>query len=216
MSSVCRRDYHWKDFASDYDQWLDDARAIYDEELEYSPLIQAYFDLMPERMDWYDQGVFDNHRVFKDFQTSLRLRQKCFLHDFADKVEDNLDELLTYFDQLVGKHCKLLLVRVDLYYLFEHSPTIRQFDRDIKKLVNRIQNKTRCSRIRWAMLIGWSKVARAKVTTVICWLFIMVLTVIGMVIMDRKLVNYGETKLHKDMVTFIMAITVRIKNTMNH
>lgn len=60
MSSVCRKDYYWKNFASDYDQWLDDARAIYDEELEYSPLIQAYFDLMPERMDWYDQGVFDN------------------------------------------------------------------------------------------------------------------------------------------------------------
>ena len=36
MSSVCRRDYHWEDFAPDYDQWLDDARAIYDEELEYS------------------------------------------------------------------------------------------------------------------------------------------------------------------------------------
>ena len=143
MSSVCRKDYYWKDFAPDYDQWLDDARAIYDEELEYTPLIQAYFDLMPERMDWCDQDIFDNHRVFKDFQTSLRLRQKCFLHDFADKVEDNLDELLTYFDQLVGKHCKLLLVRVDLYYLFEHSPTIRQFDRDIKKLVNRIQNRDR-------------------------------------------------------------------------
>ena len=71
MSSVCRKDYYWKDFASDYEQWLDDARAIYDEELEYSPLIQAYFDLMAERMDWYDQDVFDNYRVFKDFQTSL-------------------------------------------------------------------------------------------------------------------------------------------------
>ena len=35
MSSVCRKDYYWKDFASDYEQWLDDARAIYDEELEY-------------------------------------------------------------------------------------------------------------------------------------------------------------------------------------
>jgi len=143
MSSVCRKDYYWKDFASDYEQWLDDARAIYDEELEYSPLIQAYFDLMAKRMDWYDKDVFDNYSVFKDFQTNLRLRQKCFLHDFADKVEDNLDEFLTYFDQLVGKHCKLLLVRVDLYYLFEHSPTIRQFDKDIKKLVNRIQNRDR-------------------------------------------------------------------------
>ena len=47
MSSVCRRDYHWEDFAPDYDQWLDDARAVYDDGLKYSPLIQAYFDLIP-------------------------------------------------------------------------------------------------------------------------------------------------------------------------
>lgn len=141
MSSVCKRDYHWQDFASDYEQWLDDARAIYDEELEYSPLIQTYFDLMPERIDWYDQKVFEKPRTFRDFQKSLKIRQQFFLNDFANKVEDNLDQLSTYFDQLVAKHRKLLLVRVDLYYLFERSPSIRQFHRDVKKLINRIQNR---------------------------------------------------------------------------
>ncbi|ENX00383.1 hypothetical protein F900_02053 [Acinetobacter modestus] len=141
MSLVCKRDYHWKDFASDYEQWLDDARTIYDEELEYSPLLQAYFDLIPERMDWYDQEVFENRRAFSDFQKNLKIRQQSFLNDFTIKVEDNLDQLFTYFDQLVAKHCKLLLVRVDLYYLFERSPSIWQFDRDVKKLINRIQNR---------------------------------------------------------------------------
>lgn len=143
MLSVCRKTYHWKDFGSDYKQWLEDARSVYDEELKYSPLIQAYFDLMPERINWYDEAVFDNRRTFQDFQTGLRLQQKCFLQDFADKVEDNLEGLLFYFDQLVKKHCKLLLVRVDLYYLFKHSPTIQQFNQDIKKLLNRIQNRDR-------------------------------------------------------------------------
>lgn len=141
MSSVCKRDYHWQDFASDYEQWLDDARAVYDEELEYSPLIQAYFDVMPERIDWYDQEVFEKHRAFRDFQKNLKIRQQSFLNDFTNKVEDNLDQLSTYFDQLVAKHRKLLLVRVDLYYLFERSPSIRQFHRDVKKLINRIQNR---------------------------------------------------------------------------
>lgn len=141
MSTVCKRDYHWQDFASDYEQWLDDARTIYDEELEYSPLLQAYFDLMPERMDWYDQEVFENRRAFSDFQKNLKIRQQSFLNDFTTKVEDNLDQLFTYFDQLVAKHCKLLLVRVDLYYLFERSPSIWQFNRDVKKLINRIQNR---------------------------------------------------------------------------
>ena len=65
------------------------------------------------------------------------------------------------------------------------------------------------------MLIGWSKVAKAKVTTDICWLFIMVQLAIRIAISDRKLVIYGEMKLHEDVVTFTMAITVRIKNIMN-
>ena len=30
MSCACRRNYHWKDFKSDYALWLDDARAVYD------------------------------------------------------------------------------------------------------------------------------------------------------------------------------------------
>jgi len=90
MSLVCKRDYHWKDFASDYEQWLDDARTIYDEELEYSPLLQAYFDLIPERMDWYDQEVFENRRAFSDFQKNLKIRQQSFLNDFTIKVEDNI------------------------------------------------------------------------------------------------------------------------------
>jgi len=141
MLSVSRRNYHWKDFASDYGQWLDDARFVYDDELEYSPLIQAYFDLMPERIDWCNQDIFDDRCTFKSFQGSLRMRQQYFLNDFTDKVEDNLAQFSSYFDQLFQKHCKLLLVRVDLYYLFEHSPSIREFDRDIKKLINRIQNK---------------------------------------------------------------------------
>lgn len=141
MLSVSRGNYNWKDFAFDYEQWLDDARAIYDEDLEYSPLIQAYFDLMPEWVDWYDQEVFGNPQVFKNFQASLKLSQKHFLKDFVDKVEDNLDQLSSYFDRLVRKHCKLLLVRVDLSYQYERSPTIRQFARDIKKLIERVQNK---------------------------------------------------------------------------
>ena len=141
MSSVSRRNYHWKDFESEYDQWLDDARKVYDAELEYSPLLQAYFDLMPERIAWYDRTVFDDQRVFKGFQDSLRIRQQRFLNDLTAQIEDNSDQLSCYFNRLVEKHCKLLLVRVDLYYLFERSPSIRQFDQDVKKMINRIQNK---------------------------------------------------------------------------
>ena len=141
MSSVCRRDYHWEDFAPDYDQWLDDARAIYDEELEYSPLIQAYFDLMPERIDWEDQDIFEDDQAFRSFQRRLKYQQQYFIEDSANRSDDYHHSLDDYFTSLVDRHRKLLLVRVDLSYRFEHSPRIQQFDKDIKKLISRIQNK---------------------------------------------------------------------------
>ena len=141
MSSVCRRDYHWEDFAPDYDQWLDDARAIYDEELEYSPLIQAYFDLMPERIDWEDQDIFEDDQAFRSFQRRLKYQQQDFIEDLANQSDDYHNRLDDYFASLVDRHRKLLLVRVDLSYRFERSPCIQQFDRHFKKLLSRIQNK---------------------------------------------------------------------------
>ena len=141
MSSVCRRDYHWEDFAPDYDQWLDDARAIYDEELEYSPLIQAYFDLMPERIDWEDQDIFEDDQAFRSFQRHLKYQQQYFIEDLANQSDDYHNRLDDYFASLVDRHRKLLLVRVDLSYRFERSPCIQQFDRHFKKLLSRIQNK---------------------------------------------------------------------------
>ena len=141
MSSVCRRDYHWEDFAPDYDQWLDDARAIYDEELEYSPLIQAYFDLMPERIDWEDQDIFEDDQVFRSFQRRLKYQQQYFIEDLANQSDDYHNRLDDYFASLVDRHRKLLLVRVDLSYRFERSPCIQQFGNNIRKLLSRIQNK---------------------------------------------------------------------------
>ena len=141
MASVCKRDYHWKDFASDYEQWLGDARAIYDEELEYSPLIQAYFDLMPERIDWEDQDIFEDDQAFRSFQRRLKYQQQDFIEDLANQSDDDHNRLDDYFASLVDRHRKLLLVRVDLSYRFERSPCIQQFDRHFKKLLSRIQNK---------------------------------------------------------------------------
>lgn len=141
MSSVCRRNYHRKDFASDYDQWLDDARTVYDKELIYSPLIQAYFDLMPERVNREDRNIFEDDRAFKSFQHNLRSRNQYFIENLSNRSDDYRDSLDDYFASLVDRHRKLLLVRVDLSYWFNLSPCIQQFDKDIKKLTNRIQNR---------------------------------------------------------------------------
>ena len=141
MSCVSSRNYHWKNFKSDYALWLDDARAVYDDIFEYTPLIQAYFDLMPERIDWFDQTVFDDHRAFKDFQSRLAQQQQRFIEKYKDRNDADKKRLFDYFNNLVHQHRKLLLVRVDLSYQYRTSPKVKQFDRDVKKLINRVQNK---------------------------------------------------------------------------
>ena len=163
MSSVCRRDYHWEDFASDYDQWLDDARAIYDEELEYSPLIQAYFDLMPERFDWEDQDIFEDDQAFRSFQRHLKYQQQYFIEDLANQSDDYHNHLDDYFASLVDRHRKLLLVRVDLSYRFERLATTSGSYLVVSK------TRIRYLKIKLAMPIDWNRVARAKAIIVIYW-----------------------------------------------
>ena len=96
---------------------------------------------MPERIDWEDQDIFEDDQAFRSFQRHLKYQQQYFIEDLANQSDDYHNRLDDYFASLVDRHRKLLLVRVDLSYRFEHSPRIQQFDKDIKKLISRIQNK---------------------------------------------------------------------------
>ena len=146
MLSDLSRSYDLVDFKSDYDGLLKAAKSIDDRSLEYSPLVQAYLDLMPERMDrddtgWNDRTVFEDSRAYRCFQRRLRQRQRNFIENYKDRNYSDRQRLFEYFGKLVKRHRKLLLVRVDLFYHSKFSPTIKQFDRDVKKLINRVQNK---------------------------------------------------------------------------
>lgn len=141
MLSACRRGYHCKDFKSYYEQWLDDARSVYHPDLDYSPLVKAYFDLMLERIDRDQQYIFEDNQSFKSFQRHLRQQNQYFIQDKQDQSDDYQERLESYFTSLINRHRKLLLVRVDLSYRFEKIPRIQNFVKDIKKLITRIQNK---------------------------------------------------------------------------
>lgn len=141
MHVVSSKMYDWKSFKTEHQQILEVARLVHDCNYEYSPLIQGYFDLMPQNIDFYDDEIFENKRAFKSFQKQLREQNKDFIEGLQAKIDRNRQGLFKYFESLLEQHRKLLLVRVDLSYQYECSPTIRQFDKDIKKLINRIQNK---------------------------------------------------------------------------
>lgn len=144
MFSMIQRSYIWKDFEGEYHRLLDQAQAIYDQELTYSPLIENYFALMNERRCRRNREVFSNQDLFQDFQYNLRTKHRKFLDDLKSKNKRNSRKLRDYFDSILKQHCKLLLVRVDLAYRYDANTSLETFDRDIKILVNRIQNKDSC------------------------------------------------------------------------
>lgn len=141
MLSVLSKLYDWQSFKTEHQKIRQTATTVYNREFEYSPLIQAYFDLMPMNIDLDKYAIFENEQAFKSFQNQLRERHEDFINRFQAKNHRNQESLFDYFKSLLKQHRKLLLVRVDLSYQYESSPTIKQFDQDIKKLVNRIQNR---------------------------------------------------------------------------
>ena len=141
MKKVIQKTYRWQDIESDLSELRNDAKLIYDSNRMYSPLIQAYFDLLPELIKKDDEDIFSNHAAFKQFQSGLRKEHKSFLRNNKNKREFNWEPLRTYFEDMVRHHCKLLLVRVDLNYPSETHPGVTKFDEHMRILLKRIHDK---------------------------------------------------------------------------
>jgi len=141
MKVVIKKTYHWQDLEYDLSELRNDAKLIYDSNRMYSPLIQAYFDLLPELIRKEDKAIFSSHLVFKQFQIELRKEQSSFLDSAKKKRERNWEPFRKYFKDMVSHHCKLLLVRVDLNYPSETHPGVTKFNEHIRLLLKRIHDK---------------------------------------------------------------------------
>ena len=82
MKVVIQKTYHWRNFKSDHAELMHEARAIYHSYREYIPLIQAYFDLLPEKIRLRDEEIFNNRTVFQEFQSEIKAAQKKFIQGF--------------------------------------------------------------------------------------------------------------------------------------
>ena len=141
MKAVIQKTYHWRNLKSDHVELRDEARTAHHSYREYTPLIQAYFDLLPEKIRLRDEEIFNNRAVFQEFQSEIKEAQKKFIQGFKRNNRRNQGNLEEYFAALVERHRKLLLVRVDLHYCSENNPSMKQFSEDVEKLISRIQNK---------------------------------------------------------------------------
>ena len=141
MRDVIQPDYQYKYFEKDYAELQDEADRYYRCNREYSPLLKAYFELLP--LDFPFQNNFLDRKAFKLFQQKVGQEQVNYLKQFRRNNLRYQRNLKKYFQALVGQHRKLLLVRVDLHYSAESDISISDFARDIDKLLNRIHNKDR-------------------------------------------------------------------------
>lgn len=141
MKEVIKKTYRWQKLESDLNRFREDAKLIYDSNRTYSPLIQAYFDLLPELIKKEDETIFLSPMVFKQFQIGLRKEQNSFLSSAKNKRKNNWNTLEKYFKNLLSRHRKLLLVRVDLYYSLETHPGVTKFSEHIRILLKRIHDK---------------------------------------------------------------------------
>ena len=58
MKEVIKKTYRWQELESDLNRLREDAKLIYDSNRTYSPLIQAYFDLLPEHIKKDNEDIF--------------------------------------------------------------------------------------------------------------------------------------------------------------
>ena len=141
MKKVIKKTYHWQDLESELDGLSKDVELISDSNRMYRPLIQAYFDLLPKRIKRSDEEIFYRRAAFQRFQSELREHHEEFINEFCENNKENKKSLFKYFDGLADDHCKLLLVRVDLFYRTGCDPSIERFAQDIKRMIKRVQDK---------------------------------------------------------------------------
>lgn len=164
MLELCSGHYDWTEVNDELTRYLEDAREIFDPELEYSPMLAAYFKLMGiTRSTSYSPSnpLFLDEDDFLDYCDDLKDQHDDFMRKHHRQRSRNLKTLRESFDNLLDRHCKLLLVRVDISYGYETNTSIWQFDADLRMLRSRIQNKDTCFRhmlgYHWAIEQGREK-----------------------------------------------------------
>jgi hypothetical protein len=141
MKKVMKKRYHWQDLDTEMDHYNQYTETFFRSNREYSPLVQAYFYMQAKRKVMIGDEMFYRRPAFQKFQSDLRTRHEQFVDEFCANNQRNRKSVFKYFDGLIERHCKLLLVRVDLSYRTGHDPSIERFTQDIKRLIKRVQDK---------------------------------------------------------------------------
>ncbi len=150
LKCLKRRSREWDGFYSQLTNLLLDFNDIYDPDDEYPGYLQFFIILI------YDLQSIDSDEVdlknelesigHRELRSDFLKLSKTFERDYEiieKQKDENKIEVQKYCESIIGKYSRILVARVDLGYLQEHSSRIRVEDiyNDLDILLNRIQNK---------------------------------------------------------------------------
>lgn len=149
MLNVCFDRYHWRDAIVELEKIRETAIRIYDAELEYSPLIQGYFDLMSI------SHLSDSHQPDSDRVNPCRspLQSRTAFQHFCDGLMDEQDHFVlrhkrqrkrnytavkNYVEDLVDRGCEFRLSPIGFMNPNQTTHGIHNFNATLTKLQSRI------------------------------------------------------------------------------
>ncbi|NLN57008.1 MAG: inovirus Gp2 family protein [Gammaproteobacteria bacterium] len=150
LKCLKRRSREWDEFYSQLTNLLLDFNDIYDPDEEYTGYLQFFvilrYDLQRIDSDYFDLmdelKIIGYREMRKWFLDLFELFKKDY-ETIEKQKDENKIELQKYCRSILNKCSRILVARVDLGYLQEHSSRIRVGDiyKDLDILLNRIQNK---------------------------------------------------------------------------
>jgi hypothetical protein len=91
-----------------------------------------------------DNSLFRSRTDFIDFCDGLLNEHDRFISRHKRQRKRNFKVLKKNFEDLLDQHCKLLLVRVDVSYLYDANKDIHQFDADLNTFRRLIHLRQDC------------------------------------------------------------------------
>ena len=150
LKCLKRRSREWDEFYSQLTNLLLDFDDIYDPDDEYTGYLK-FFVILRYDLQRIDSGylelmdelkIIGYSEIRKWFLDLFELFKKNY-ETIEKQKDENKIEVQEYCESIIGKYSRILVARVDLGYLQEHSSRIRVEDiyNDLDILLNRIQNK---------------------------------------------------------------------------
>ncbi|MCY6411637.1 hypothetical protein QTA56_05705 [Acinetobacter sp. VNH17] len=151
MLNICLNRYYWRDAIVELQRNREAATNIYDPELEYSPLLQGYFDLM-SMSHASDSGRTINPRrsplqsrtAFQNFCDGLMDEQDHFILRHKRQRKRNYTAIKNYIEDLLDSDCEFQVIHGNFNKLNHEAQGVYQFHQTLTEFRSRILKRDTC------------------------------------------------------------------------